>query len=138
MSYTNLGGQQVLKTVYDDTNDSLKTTIVGGSVTAVVSGLDKVEQPTTNAFGTINSSAGAWTQLIASTSAEIRMIHLFDTTGVALQIGVGGSGSEIIECILGPGNDQPIGVLIPSGSRISIRSNEAAPTAGYVIINYLG
>lgn len=144
---TNLDYSQVLQGSYDEATESLKVKLVDPipvEITAttpleVQETFDKVATASFIPFSSINANAGAWTQLIASTTAEIKIIHLFDTTGKYLQIGVGGSGSEVEECILGPGNDQPISVTIPSGSRISIRSREAtAPSAGSVAINYLG
>lgn len=149
MSYTNLGGQQVLKTVFDDPSDSLKVTVVNtdpvdvsivGSLPVVVNvpGLDKVEQPSFLVGTTINSSVGAWVTVIAATTADIKRIQLYDTTGRFLNLAVGAPASEVIEVTLGPGNDSSIDVDIPSGSRISIRSAEAAPVAGNVAINWLG
>lgn len=169
MSYTNLGGQQVLKTVFDDPSDSLKVTVVNSTpveviiddstpisvevdnvtpidvtvvgslpVSVTVPGLDKVEQPNFIVGTTINSSVGAWVTVIAATTADIKRVQLYDTTGRFLNLALGAPASEVVECTLGPGNDSSIDVDIPSGSRISIRSAEAAPVAGNVAINWLG
>ena len=87
---------------------------------------------------TINSSAGAVVQAVASTSQVVEKIHPFDTTGEFIGIYIGASGSETLECVLGPGIDAPINIVIPVGSRISLRSMGDAPTAGYLALNLLG
>lgn len=73
------------------------------------------------ATGTVTNSA--WTELIASTAAAARGLCIFDSSGYSLELGVGGSGSEVRKLIIPPGGlNGFIPLSIPSGSRVSVRA----------------
>lgn len=96
--------------------------------------MDKIMSPMKVDFSDIPSSAGSAFVLSAKTSFTIREVHLNDTTGVALSLLV----NDVPEAYFGPGTDTKISIIVPSGSKLSIKSLEAAPSAGYVILNFLG
>ena len=106
--------------------------------------LDRFDTSTTDEYLTTvtadgtSHTKGAWVELDASTSQDCHMlaVNLRDTfisatdTGVLVDIGVGGSGSEVvlIPNILGgwqfnstDGNTNAFPVFIPAGSRIAAR-----------------
>lgn len=73
------------------------------------------------ATGTVTSAA--WVELIASTAAECQGLCVFDSSGYSLELGVGGSGSEVRKLIIPPGGlNGFIPLRIPAGSRVSIRA----------------
>jgi hypothetical protein len=88
---------------------------------------------------TINGSAGAFVQVVASTAAATQSIQVIDTTGAFIGVYTGPAASEVLKFVFGPGSDQTIQVAIPIATRISLRSMEvAAPTAGNISLNFLG
>lgn len=90
-------------------------------------------------FSSINGSGGSFFQLVASTSQALNKIIPYDTTGVAIGLYTGGSGSETIAVKMGPGYDVPTDLIVPSGTRLSIRGlAAAAPTAGKWYIQLIG
>lgn len=74
--------------------------------------LDYTSSPVTN---------GAWTQLFASVGLAISHIEVFDSSGIAMEIGIGTAGSESRILLVPPGG---IGVdeTIAANSRISVRA----------------
>lgn len=71
-----------------------------------------------------------WVQLIASTAAAINKLHIFDSSGQTLELGVGGSGSEARKLIIPPGGfNEGVDLNIPAGSRIAIRALSATTGA---------
>lgn len=96
--------------------------------------MDKVMAPMKVDFADIPSSADSAYVLSAKTSFTIRQVHLTDTTGVALSLLV----NDQPEAYFGPGTDVTLSIVIPTGSKLSIKSLESAPSAGYVILNFLG
>lgn len=88
---------------------------------------------------TINGSAGAFTQVVASLAADVKKIQIADTSGSFIGVYTGPASSEALKFIFGPGSDSTIDVNIPSGTRISLRSMEAsAPTSGSIVLNFIG
>lgn len=129
-----LDANLVLRNVHDQTNDALNVNVVSGGT-----GLDKVELPSFVSYTDIDGSGGSYFEVIATTTNNIRQVLAFDTTGLYITLAVGGAGSEVVECIIGPGNDQIINVNIPAGSRISIRGTESTSfSAGSIAFNWLG
>lgn len=126
---------QVLKESFDSTNGGLRVNVVASTQ----SDLDKVDSPVLIPYSSINGSGGAYYEVKSSLAGTVKQLVVYDTTGLAMNIAVGGSGSEVSEVILGPGVDGAISVNIPSGSRVTIKSAEtSAPSSGSVVINFLG
>ena len=132
---SNLDATQIAQNTHDTTNSAVKVSIVSGNMVQ----LDKVDSPTFTAYSSINGSAGAWFELKSSSAADVKQLQIYDTIGLFFNIAVGASGSEVTECVIGPGMDSYINVNIPASSRISIRgAATTTPVAGNIAINYLG
>jgi len=59
--------------------------------------------------------------LFSSTAQAVNNIELFDSFGYTARLGIGASGFEVDLLLDLPGGNGPIQVLIPAGSRITIR-----------------
>lgn len=87
-----------------------------------------VADSATKLSGTVTS--GAWVELIASTAAEAHFLQCFESSGYALELGVGAAAAEVRQCFIPPGGtDYPLPLRIPAGSRVSVRA--VATTADY-------
>ncbi len=86
---------------------------------------------TVTAAGT-SHTMGSWTQLVASTAADIGFMSIYPSavaangvnTAAIMEIGVGGSGSEVTLFAFacgGTGTPPCVPVFVPKGSRISAR-----------------
>lgn len=83
----------------------------------------------------------AWTQLLASVGASgVFGLTLFDSGGYAMELGIGGAGSEVRTLLIPPGGfNGVIPLNITGGTRLSIRAVGAASvSAGEININLLG
>jgi hypothetical protein len=76
--------------------------------------------PYTRDYSSSNIALGAsvFTELIASTSAQVTKIHVFDSNGRAWYLCFGAAGSEVRQIIIPPGGDT-FELLIPVGTRLS-------------------
>lgn len=99
--------------------------------------LDKVSTHFVD-FSDIQSSAGSTFALTSSLARSVFRVQYFDTTGEFIGVYVGAVGSEVLEFIVGPGANMETPATLPVGSRVSIRSMGAAPTAGKLALNLLG
>jgi len=96
------------------TNNKL---LVDGSVTAVT--------PTISSY-TTSGTPSTWTQaLAANSSRKILFIQNLPTNTANIDVGFGGSGSEVLAMVLQPG-DYVDAKNVPIGSRISCRSASAS------------
>jgi len=93
---------------------------------------------TRNDYSSVNVTTAAWTQLVASTSADIHEIEIFDSSGQTLELGTGAAASEVRKILVFPGGNGRVPVFIASGIRISIRAVSANATVGESSINYYG
>ncbi len=76
-----------------------------------------------------------WTELIATTSATINGLTLFDSSGQVLELGTGAAGVEARKLIIPPGGiDGFLPQTIPAGSRVSVRALSANATVGVLAI----
>lgn len=72
-----------------------------------------------------------WVQIIASTSAAISQITLFDSSGQTLELGTGAAASETRKLIIPPGGiDGALPFVIPISTRVSIRAVSATASVG--------
>jgi hypothetical protein len=83
-------------------------------------------------------TTGAWVQIIASTSATIKQLYIFDSSGSVMQLGVGGAGSEVAKINIPPGGSS-VGwpLTITAGTRLSIRALDVDATVGQIVITAL-
>lgn len=88
-------------------------------------------------FTSIPDSVSAPFEVIASLPSTVKQIAVYDTTGSTIQIRIGVATGTLL-LFTGPGQDNTIQASIASSTRVSIRSNGTAPTAGSYIITFLG
>jgi hypothetical protein len=81
-------------------------------------------------------TTGAYTQLIASTSALINEFEIFDSSGQTLVLAVGPAASEVDQIYVFPGGNGRVPLSIASGSRISIKAVSATANVGEITINF--
>lgn len=92
-------------------------------------------------YGSTTVTNAAWTQLLATVGASgVFGITLFDSGGYAMELGIGGAGSEARTLLIPPGGfNGVIPLYITAGTRLSIRAVGAASvSAGEININLLG
>lgn len=100
--------------------------------------VDLLDTPVIDAT-TIAGSAGAFLQVVASTAAAVKAVHLGDTSGSYLGLYTGAAASEVLKLVINPGSDSLVPIQIAAGTRVAIRSMEAAaPVSGNLCINFLG
>lgn len=84
-----------------------------------------------------NVTTSAYIQLTASTSDTINQLNIFDSSGQALYLAVGPAASEVNQIFITPGGTGTIDLLIPSGSRISVKAVSATASVGELLISCL-
>ena len=88
-----------------------------------------------NDYSSVNVTTAAYTQLIASTSADINRVSIFDSSGETLVLALGAAASEVDELYIFPGGNGSEEWFIPSGSRLSVKAISANATVGELVIN---
>jgi hypothetical protein len=88
-----------------------------------------------HAGATITSS---YSELIASTSTQIDMLEIFDSSGETLSLAIGVIGSEVPILNIFPGGNGQIAIQIAQGTRLSVRTLTANPTSGELLLNFYG
>lgn len=89
----------------------------------------------TNYSGTPVTTA-AYVQLVASTSAAITHLSIFDSSGQAMILATGAAASEVVQLYIAPGGGE-YDLAIASGTRISIKALTATASSGYNLLNML-
>lgn len=100
------------------------------------SGTAFANAPVVNNYSTTNVTTSAYVQLVASTSNATNTLEVFDSSGQALYLAVGASGSEVNQFIIFPGGNGKVGLAIPSGSRVSVKAISATASAGSLYLNF--
>ncbi len=115
--------------LFDGSSNALTSELLGAKRGLHMKGLGyAIADSASKLSGTVTS--GAWVELIASTAAESHWLQCFESSGYALELGVGAAASEVRQCFIPPGGtDYPIPLRIPAGSRVSVRA--IATTADY-------
>lgn len=80
-------------------------------------------------------TTSAYTQVIASTSANVKQLEIFDSSGQLLVVAFGAASSEVDQFYILPGGNGVIPVKIPAGTRVSIKAVSANASTGYLAIN---
>lgn len=146
MATKNLDPGNVIKQVYQEGTESLQTNVVGSvDITAsspipvIIGGtgdmsvLASMEIP----FSSIPNSGASPFEIVASLGLEAKRFIVYDTTGESMQIRIGASvGTQLF--VTGPGQTDSFDIAVLAGTRISIRSNGVAPSAGSYVITILG
>jgi hypothetical protein len=90
-------------------------------------------------YSSTNVTTGAWVQLLASVGATaIKEIEIFDSSGETLELGIGASGSEVVQSYIIPGGNGRIPLQIPAGTRLSIKAVSATANSGEIVVNLYG
>lgn len=90
-------------------------------------------------FPYVGVSDAGYTQLIASTSDQIRSMTYFESGGFPTVLAVGGSGSEVDLLVIPPGGlNGQIPINIPAGSRVSIKElvSDSISADAYIVANF--
>jgi hypothetical protein len=91
-----------------------------------------------NDYSSVNVTTGAWTELVASTSAAIIEIEIFDSSGSTLELGTGAAAAEARLLLVTPGGNGRVPVAIAAGTRVSIRAVSGTASAGEICLNCYG
>jgi hypothetical protein len=81
-------------------------------------------------------TTAAYTQVIASTPANINEVEIFDSSGQTLVFAVGGAGSEVNQFYIFPGGNGRVPLYIPGGSRVAIKAISTNAAVGEIDINF--
>ena len=84
-----------------------------------------------------NVTTAAWTQLIATTAADINLLCITDQSGQVMELGVGAAASESRIFLVAPGFSGCIPIRIASGSRVAVKAVSATASSGYLTISGL-
>jgi hypothetical protein len=114
-----------------DASGNLTVSSVGGAGTQDIS-----EAYFFDYSSDITVTTGGYTEIIASTSTAVTRINIFDSSGEIVELALGGSGSETRKMII-PAGGISTAVLIPSGSRISIKSLTDDISTGFLVVNLI-
>jgi hypothetical protein len=88
-------------------------------------------------FSSIPNSVTAPYEITAGFGSAVKKIALYETTGETLQLRTGAASGSLLAYV-GPGQDSPLEASINASTRITVRSNGSAPTAGSFIVTFLG
>lgn len=88
-----------------------------------------------NDYTSTSVTTAAYTQLTASTAADVNKVEVFDSSGQTMILAVGAAASEVDQFYIFPGGQGAVDLYIPSGSRIAIKAKTADASAGYVAVN---
>ena len=99
-----------------------------------VAGRAKVQQ-LFNDYSATNVTTAAYVQLVASSTSAVNKIEIFDSSGEALILAVGGAGSEVDQLYIFPGGNGAVDLAIPASSRISVKAKTATASSGFLAIN---
>jgi hypothetical protein len=87
----------------------------------------------------IPGSASNPVEIVASLAANVKKLKINDTTGFYIGVYTGAALSEVLQCIVGPGEDGTIDVSMSSAERVSLRAMAAtAISSGELSIQFLG
>jgi hypothetical protein len=131
MAQSLLDPGQIIKTVFNSTTEAIKVTETSTSSDVISS--YEID------YSSINGSAGAHYEVVASTASAVSQVLIYDTTGISMTLYTGGSGSETAKVIVGPGNDGILPCQIAASTRVTVKATgSSAPTAGKLYIVLIG
>jgi len=81
-------------------------------------------------------TTAAYQQLLASTSASVNEVEIFDSSGETLILATGAIGVEVDQAYVFPGGNGRIPLAIGSGVRVSVKAVSATASAGEIAINF--
>jgi len=89
-----------------------------------------------NVYSTINVTTSAYTQVVASLSANANIIDIFDSSGQTMVIATGAAGAEVQRAYIYPGGPGQIPLAIAAGTRVSIRAISANAVSGEINMTF--
>lgn len=87
-----------------------------------------------NAYATTNVTTAAYVQLDAALDKDVTHAEIFDSSGSALFLAVGASGSEVNYIYIPPGGNGRIPLILYAGMRLSIKAVDTNATTGQLLI----
>ena len=147
--YTGLGGDPIDFSAGNATVSTLRVVIATDqaplpvsqsgvwSVSATIQEYDVV-QFARNDYTSTSVSTATYLEIVGSTAADVKAIDIFDSSGQTLVLAVGPAASEVDKFLITPGGVDKVPVIIPSGSRISVKAVSALADAGEISINLYG
>jgi hypothetical protein len=81
-------------------------------------------------------TTAAYTQLLASTSAAINEVEIFDSSGQTLVLATGAAGAEADQVYIFPGGNGRIPLAIAATTRVAIKAVSATANAGEISVNF--
>jgi hypothetical protein len=147
MSLSLLDSNQITQLVVDEDAEALRVvgTAAGGAIN--ITATDPIAVTIDGQTGqdvlanyniAYTNLTTSYYQVVASTASEYTKVVVYDTSGETIELSLGGSGSEVVKIILGPGCDQSFECQIPAASRIAVRTVGSNATAGSLILNLIG
>lgn len=119
---------QVIKT---DVNGELQVDVLSVTPSTGRSKVNLIR----NDYTSTSVTTGAYVQLVASTSAAINLLDIFDSSGETLVFAVGAAAAEVDQFYISPGGNGRIELAIPAASRLSVKAISATASVGELIIN---
>lgn len=116
-------------------------TAVGNILLAMAASVG-VERTVANApyardYSVSNISDAAWSEIVASTGARIRKMHIFDSSGAQVKLAMGAAGAESEVFRIEPGGPGGVELVIPVNTRLSVRAASGTISTGDLVINFL-
>ncbi len=84
---------------------------------------------------TVSVTTSAYTEIIASTAAEVTSLYVADTSGSFLILATGAAASEVAQVYLAPGFAGWIPLRIAASTRVSIKALDTATASGLFVIS---
>lgn len=81
-------------------------------------------------------TTAAYTQLLASTSAAINEVEIFDSSGQTLVLATGTAGAEADQVYIFPGGNGRIPLAIATSTRVAIKAVSATANSGEISVNF--
>lgn len=102
--------------------------------------VDQIDSGVLEASSTnIPASAGSPVSVVSSLAADVKAVHLQDTTGEYIGIYSDPGGTPVLEAIINPGSDSIIRLELSSGTEIGLRNmKNSAISVGDIAIQFLG
>lgn len=82
----------------------------------------QAEQYVITDYTTDPVTTAAWVEIIPQAQYAANKIHVFDSSGQTLLVGVGAPGQEQVVAVIPPGGQELILTNIPQKARISLRA----------------
>lgn len=89
-----------------------------------------------NVYSSTPVNTTNYQQILASTSAAVNEVEIFDSSGETLVLATGNIGSEVDQAFVFPGGNGRIPLAIGSNVRVSIKAVSATASAGEIAINF--